>query len=154
TLSQRNAEISLRAMELGAVDYIPKPSVGRLGGSEEFRRELLAKVRLFGRKARDASPNAGANLPQPATAKAEMQSGGLRRAIGLRAASELTPTILAIGSSTGGPQALRTLLTGFPIGLDIPIVITQHMPPTFTTILAQHLAKASGWESREAVDGE
>ena len=63
------------------------------------------------------------------------------------------PRIIAIGSSTGGPQALLTLLAALPASVDCPIVITQHMPATFTTVLAQHIARASGRPSAEASDG-
>jgi two-component system chemotaxis response regulator CheB len=64
------------------------------------------------------------------------------------------PEVIAIGSSTGGPQALQRLLQNLPAGLKLPILITQHMPPAFTTILAQHLARASGVPAAEGVDGE
>ena len=64
------------------------------------------------------------------------------------------PKVLAIGSSTGGPQALATVLKDFGTGLSMPIVITQHMPPKFTTILAKHLSSASGLPCREAADGD
>ncbi len=66
----------------------------------------------------------------------------------------LRPNVLAIASSTGGPQALNILLKNMTTAINAPIVITQHMPPTFTSILAQHVGKASGWPCHEAVDGE
>src|SRR6202012_310213 len=72
----------------------------------------------------------------------------------IRAAIARDPKILAIGSSTGGPQALLTLLGALPRSVDVPIVIAQHMPATFTTVLAQHIARASGRPSAEAVSGE
>ena len=64
------------------------------------------------------------------------------------------PKILAIGSSTGGPQALFEVLKGLQGSLNLPIVITQHMPPTFTKILAEHIGRTTGFPSREAVDGD
>jgi two-component system chemotaxis response regulator CheB len=74
----------------------------------------------------------------------------MRRAFGLQA-----PRVLVIGSSTGGPQALLTLVTGLGPVIDrYPVLITQHMPPTFTTILAEHLARSSRHPAHEAVDGE
>jgi two-component system chemotaxis response regulator CheB len=67
----------------------------------------------------------------------------------------VAPRVLLIGSSTGGPQALMKLLPGLAdVSGRAPILITQHMPPTFTTILAEHLARVSGRPVREAVDGE
>ena len=73
----------------------------------------------------------------------------------LRAFASVAPRILVIGSSTGGPQALNTVvasLRGMPVRA--PVLITQHMPPTFTTILAEHLARAAGCPAHEGVDGE
>jgi two-component system chemotaxis response regulator CheB len=66
----------------------------------------------------------------------------------------LVPSVLAIGSSTGGPQALLTLFETLKNKIKLPIFITQHMPPTFTTILAEHIASASGTRCAEAEDGE
>jgi two-component system chemotaxis response regulator CheB len=69
--------------------------------------------------------------------------------------SMLAPRVLLIGSSTGGPQALMTLVADIGPVIDrFPVLITQHMPPTFTTILAEHLARASRRPAHEAVDGE
>jgi two-component system chemotaxis response regulator CheB len=154
TLSQRNAEISLQALALGAADYIPKPMASRLGSSEEFRRELMEKVRLFGNRSRlrrpprsDAKPDTFAP-PKPAARLREPV------VVSLRKPSMLKPNILAIGSSTGGPQALNVVLKNLPTSINAPIVITQHMPPTFTSILAQHVGKASGWPCHEAINGE
>ena len=65
------------------------------------------------------------------------------------------PRVLLIGSSTGGPQALTALVSRIvPVIDKVPVLITQHMPPTFTTILAEHLARASGRPAREPADGE
>ena len=72
----------------------------------------------------------------------------------LRAASRELPEVVAIGSSTGGPQALFTVMGALKGVLKQPIFITQHMPATFTTILAEHIARASGYVCAEGVDGE
>ena len=67
----------------------------------------------------------------------------------------MPPRVLLIGSSTGGPQALTALVGRIaPVIERAPVLITQHMPPTFTTILAEHLARASGRAAHEAIDGE
>jgi two-component system chemotaxis response regulator CheB len=73
----------------------------------------------------------------------------------LRPFTAAVPRVLTIGSSTGGPQALMTLVAEIGSVIDrFPVLITQHMPPTFTTILAEHLARASKRPAHEAVDGE
>src|SRR5207237_8657504 len=69
--------------------------------------------------------------------------------------SMLAPRVLLIGSSTGGPQALMTLVADIGPVIDrFPVLITQHMPPTFTTILAEHLARSRRRPAHQAVDGE
>ncbi len=159
TLTLRNAQISLQALAAGAAEYVPKPSTSsELNGSTEFRRELLDKVRTLGckrRSLRGGSARAGERTA-PATAsgsgfRAASSAGG---AFALRKASTHRPQILAIGSSTGGPQALVGVLSALATSVDVPIVITQHMPATFTAILAEHLGRASRRETREGVEGE
>ena len=157
TLTRRNAEISLKALSLGATDYIPKPESTRESGTVDiFKHDLIQKVRQFGaRLARRAVPE---------SAPAPIARGGLQvpvHTISAPAKFALHPLnpgharAFLIGSSTGGPQALMSLITGLvPVIDKIPVLITQHMPPTFTTILAEHLARASGRPAQEAVDGE
>ena len=139
TLTQRNAAISLKALTLGATDYIAKPTTDKLNASEDFRRDLIHKVIALGQKKAPA--------PSPA---ARPQS-----TIQLAPATRIhrRPRIIAIGSSTGGPQALLTLLSALPPSVECPIVIAQHMPATFTTVLAQHIARASSRPCTEATDG-
>lgn len=156
TLTRHNAEISLKALSLGAADYIPKPETNRgVTTSASFRRELIEKIRELGaRRRRRRAPAArapAAPVPQPAHQRAAEPAAPIR----LRAFGTTAPRVLLIGSSTGGPQAL-TALIGSLRGLlpRVPVLITQHMPPTFTTILAEHLARAAGMPAREGVNGE
>lgn len=150
TLTLRNAEVSIRALQAGAAEYVPKPSAARdLTGGNDFRRELIDKIRSLGgvrRKARAGRPSRRAAprvLPkQPA------------KPIVLKAASTMPVDVLAIGSSTGGPQALLSLLKGIGPNLRVPIFITQHMPATFTAVLADHIARTTGLACAEAKDGE
>lgn len=163
TLTQQNAEISLRALELGAADYIPKPSSKQLGGSADFHRDLLAKVKELAAARRrrhgpiktGAQSDAAAKRPLPHRGAAAPATGAAPAPIVLQPNARLRPDIIAIGSSTGGPQALTTVLKElFAEALAQPVIITQHMPPTFTTILAEHLQRASGVRCAEAVCGE
>lgn len=143
TLTQRNAAVSLRALSLGASDYIAKPTSDKLGGNDDFRRELLEKTVTLGRL---RSPGARAPNVTPLRPTAPVK---------LRTSAPLVrrPRILAIGSSTGGPQALMTLLGNLPATVKCPIVIAQHMPATFTTVLAEHIARAGTRPCVEAADG-
>jgi two-component system, chemotaxis family, protein-glutamate methylesterase/glutaminase len=159
TLTRRNAEVSLKALSLGAADYIPKPASNReVTTSADFRRELIEKVKQLGRRGRvpviaraprlvpGASPAGAVAVAAPAAALAPIR---------LRAFTPTPPRVLLVGSSTGGPQALTALTSRLgAVAERFPVLITQHMPPTFTTILAEHLARASGRPAHEAADGE
>ena len=154
TLTVRNAEVSLQALQAGAADYIPKPSTSReLTGGMDFRHELLQKVRTLGaQRARRSGRRPGvARRPMP---RMVQPIGGAPRTVTLRKAATLPPQVLAVGSSTGGPQALLTLFKGLKPTLGLPIVVTQHMPATFTAVLAEHLTRATVWQCAEAKDGE
>jgi two-component system chemotaxis response regulator CheB len=159
TLTRRNAEVSMKALALGAADYIPKPETSReVTTSANFRRDLIDKIRQLGARRRRSRPDAPARAPvmaplgRPRLVSAD---AGLHPAVKLRPFSATAPRVLLIGSSTGGPQAL-TALIGRLNGVSdrVPVLITQHMPPTFTTILAEHLARASGRPAHEPLDGE
>jgi two-component system, chemotaxis family, protein-glutamate methylesterase/glutaminase len=149
TLTLRNAEISLRALELGAADYVAKPrsSLSANAGSS-FRDELIAKVKSLGERAiRLRKPSETKLLQQPFNQKSVALNAPI---VSVRKMTSATPKILAIGSSTGGPQALFSLLSKLNINFPVPIVITQHMPATFTAILAQHIQRLTGFQAFEA----
>jgi two-component system chemotaxis response regulator CheB len=159
TLTRRNAEISLKALSLGAADYIPKPASNReVTGSPSFRRDLIEKIRQLGlRSKRLRFGNLRARVPgteAPAALPPKLRASAAQP-ITLRPLPATAPRVLVIGSSTGGPQALNAIVTQIGSVLDrAPVLITQHMPPTFTTILAEHLARLTNRPAREAVEGE
>jgi two-component system chemotaxis response regulator CheB len=152
TLTQRNAEISLKALELGAADYIPKPTATRdISSGDDFKRDLVAKVRSLG-----ASYRRAAGLPSWSVASAPGAVAApvhKTTAFALRTARVHSIQALAIGSSTGGPQALLRFFKELKT-FSKPVLLTQHMPPTFTAILAENIARASGRLCAEAKDGE
>jgi two-component system, chemotaxis family, protein-glutamate methylesterase/glutaminase len=163
TLTRRSAELSLRALALGATDYVPKPETTyEAMTSAAFRRELIEKVRGLGRKrlARKLTPALEERPPrvQPPVLQRAFDVKPRRAGtneISLRPFAVAMPRALLIGSSTGGPQALTTLLEKLPEAIDhAPVLITQHMPPTFTAVLAEHLSRASGRGAHEAEHGE
>lgn len=142
TLTRKGAEVTMRALSLGAADYAPKPEAGRVAGAETYRTELLQKlVALSPRQSVRSAAAAPAARPV-SPAKAAPRPGIAPK-----------PTLLAIGSSTGGPQALREVMGAIPKDPRVPIVITQHMPKLFTAILAEHLSKCS-IPAAEAKHGE
>ena len=150
TLTRRSAEISLRALSLGAADYVPKPEAAPdATTSAAFHRELIDKIRHLGRRGRSLARlgELGASLHPPPQAEAARFS--------LRPFALSLPRVLLIGSSTGGPQVLTTLIAEMGATIErAPILITQHMPPTFTAVLAEHLTRVSGRCVREAEHDE
>src|SRR6202166_3183542 len=162
TLTRRNAEISFKALSLGASDYIPKPeSTREASAADTFHHDLIQKIRSLGAKVRRTAPATSSPTLAPALDRAResltrpMPSPVAQLPLMRRAFSIHAPRVLLIGSSTGGPQALMALVTELgPLIARFPVLITQHMPPTFTTILAEHLARSSHRPAHEAVDGE
>jgi len=155
TLTLRGATVSMKALSLGAADYVTKPGSSALTTASEFKRDLVGKVKGLAQARRQARGEAmPAPLParpgEPAPAPAAvLRAAGIR----LRPLPTDKPDVVAIGSSTGGPQALFRLLKSL-VGVKQPILITQHMPATFTTILAEHIVRLTGLAAAEAVDGE
>ena len=141
TLTTRGADVALQALRIGAADYIPKPSALAIA-QDSFREELILKIRGQARL-RQLSGSASRlvlnGAPPPAHA--------------LRPAGRQRPAMLAIGSSTGGPQALFTLVQGLGRNLPVPVVLTQHMPRSFTAILAEHISRVGGMRCAEAEHG-
>lgn len=161
TLTRRNAEISLKALALGAADYVPKPETAReTTTSLPFRHELIDKVRHLGARSRAIRPaiplRPRAIVPLRGRDELPAASGAASPPpFRLRGFSCVPPRVVLIGCSTGGPQALSRLIPAIGPALErAPVLITQHMPATFTTILAEHLQRSSGRPVREATDGE
>lgn len=157
TLTRRNAEISLKALEAGAADYIPKPETNReVNASQDFRMEVVEKVKALGAVARKENKvEAPRALRRPALSPAANDARTSRRPlIELHKPSKVAPKVLLVGSSTGGPQALFKFLEDARGKINLPILITQHMPSTFTAILAEHLSRALDIEGGEGRDGD
>jgi two-component system chemotaxis response regulator CheB len=172
TVTRRNAEVTFKALALGAADYVPKPETNHeVTTSESFRRELIDKIRHIGWRRRGRKFIPSAPLPSAPAARPRktfpfedptadrnihaLQAPQSPHEIKLRPLGASPPRVLLIGASTGGPQALATILASLGGVIDrAPVLITQHMPPTFTTIFAEHLARVSGRPAHEAKDGE
>ena len=149
TLTQRNAEISIKALELGATDYLPKPSAREMALPNDFQRDLREKVRTLGSIAWRKGVRQS-NLRAVSATVAPVE----KKKISLLPMPTQKPAVIAIGSSTGGPQALFEVIKSMGANLPQPIVITQHMPPSFTAILADHISKQCNVTCTEGKDGE
>lgn len=178
TLSQKNADISMKCLTLGAKDYIPKPTTQSFALDEgQFRRELIEKVKQITssirakKTIRPAIPSGMQTPSRPMTPTAtkapneswaagqqvkRMTTPGLSPGHGanLRPLLVSRPSALVIGSSTGGPQALAAVFRVVKTNIQAPIFIAQHMPPIFTKSLANNLARISGKVAKEGEDGE
>jgi two-component system chemotaxis response regulator CheB len=146
TLTERAAASTLDALALGASDYVTKPSQlhDPAEALEAVRSQLVPKIKaLTGRR---RTP-----VVAPATVAAR---AAVRRPLVTRTGPLARPNVLALGSSTGGPDALATLVAALPATLPVPIVAVQHMPPLFTRLFAQRLDRLTGIPVRDAVDGE
>lgn len=155
TLTLRNAESSLRAMDLGASDYIAKPSSRDGAEVEEFYRTLLTKIKaLAPRHYAPAAPKPAPTVFRESDHK--VLSSVAAPAIPVKQSVMPQPAgALAIASSTGGPQALLHIFRQFKGQRPrTPIFITQHMPSNFTAILADHIHKACDIECTEGIEGE
>lgn len=153
TLTEDGAAVTVRALALGAADYIPKPtSTIGLQSSDVFRQQLVEKVKALGaaRQGRGGLEPVAKGV-DPAHRSRLFPS----KTVTLRVAPPgFKPQIVAVGSSTGGPQALTNFFGGLKAPLGVPVLVTQHMPPVFTKLLAEHLARLSKVPITEAVEGE
>jgi two-component system, chemotaxis family, protein-glutamate methylesterase/glutaminase len=149
TLTEKGAEATLDALALGASDYLTKPSNQNMAAtSEAIRRDLIPKIK--------ALCHFPASTPPGAHEAASTPARELRPEIRFHVRpARLSPLkIVAIGVSTGGPDALAKLLPSFPANFPLPVVIAQHMPPIFTELLARRLSSKSALPVREGQPGE
>ena len=152
TLTERGAEVTLKALELGAVDFVSKPKVGVADGLRQLGADITEKIRTAARARvhRLASPPAVAPGAAPGpTAGPAAARPGLIAPLGRLS----TEKIIFIGASTGGTEATREVLVNLPA--DSPaVMITQHMPPGFTKSYAARLDGLCRIRVAEAIDGE
>ena len=164
TLTFSNVKLSMEGLLAGAADYLAIPMATRKSEKQEkeaaFRRDLLEMVKALGLSRRASAKKRPKpkleklDRPLPKDSERLARRAVPRGPIKLRAPSKVRPNVLVFGSSTGGPKALFNILSNLSPALKQPILITQHMPPTFTTILAQHIAQSCGRKCLEARDGE
>ncbi|UWZ84077.1 protein-glutamate methylesterase/protein-glutamine glutaminase [Occallatibacter riparius] len=137
-LTQRGARVTIEALANGAADYVAKPTAqqDRDAATRTLAAQLLPKIHAL------ASITLPQRRPAPSARPAATQS-----------AATSAPAVLAIGVSTGGPDALEKLLPALPSRFPLPVVVVQHMPALFTGMLAEHLDKSCRLRVREAAEG-
>jgi two-component system chemotaxis response regulator CheB len=153
TLTERGAEVTLKALELGAIDFVAKPKVGIASGMQDAAREITDKIRIASR-ARVARRVAALPTPETAHAARPAVADKTPRPVSTIALPRTsTEKLILIGASTGGTEAIREVLMRLPA--DSPaVLITQHMPPGFTRSFAQRLDTLCRIRVKEAEDGE
>ncbi len=148
TLTERGAEVTMRALELGAVDFVAKPRIGVVDGINDLAGQIVDKVRVAAQAHVRRSVT-----PAPSTAVGGVQSGSVSVPRNAAIGRISTEKLICIGASTGGTEAIKEILIRMPA--DSPgIVITQHMPPGFTTSFAARLNGLCQISVKEAAHGE
>ncbi|MBS4032736.1 MAG: chemotaxis response regulator protein-glutamate methylesterase [Clostridiales bacterium] len=138
SLTLHGSSVTMEALALGAVDFLPKPQNLGVETSKDLARELLAKAAAAA-KIKTVTPS-----PLRVAVKVPKKSS----------AHAVAPKVVAIGASTGGPRALEALVTELPHNLSAAVLITQHMPPKFTYALANRLNNIAAIRIKEAENGE
>ncbi len=148
TLTERGADVTLKALELGAVDFVAKPKIGVNDGLRQLGNDITDKIRAAARA------RVHRLAPAPATAAVGSSPGATKASVAPAALGRMsTEKIIFVGASTGGTEATREVLVNLPA--DAPaVMITQHMPPGFTKSYAARLDGLCRIRVAEAVDGE
>lgn len=152
SLTEKGATVTMKAMQLGAVECLVKPSSAQeVGEGSEFHQQM---VKLIESLAPVSVRRAIAPAPKATSQSSPSESliSGSFSLCNDSMSYKGKPRVVAIGSSTGGPQALFNVLKSCK-GFDVPIVITQHMPATFTKILAEHIEQQTGIRAQEGQTG-
>ncbi len=158
TLTERGAEVTLKALELGAIDFVAKPKIGVADGLRQLSDDITDKIRVASKaRIHRLAPAAGTTSAAAAGARPAGAPGAAAAPKPVAATPLLgrlsTEKLIFIGASTGGTEATKDVLIGLPT--DSPaVVITQHMPPGFTRNYAARLDSLCKISVREASDGE
>lgn len=147
SLTKSAAETTLKALELGAVDYIPKASSFVSLDIVAIEKDLISKIRYWSKKRPVIAMKQLARSSDAGKVRSISQSPDIQR---LRPLSD--PDLIVIGASTGGPKILPELLAQVN-ALNCPVIIALHMPPVYTKSFAEHVAAATGHETVEGFDG-
>lgn len=145
SLTEVGCDTTLRALELGAVDFITKPKIDLREGMEEVAQDLIAKIKAAATAKVRGKGAGGRGTAEPLAARL--------LPLGASAMIKTTDTIIAIGASTGGTEALRAVLEVLPPNTP-PIIVTQHMPERFTKTFANRLNQLCRISVKEAEDGD
>lgn len=134
SLTHAMADATVRALDAGALDFVSKPTAQTVDGSSEFEDALIGKIRLLGQKSAEGEDAVKATL-------------------NTRDYTPISPSVIAIGSSTGGPKALTDMFAYIKAAPACPILITQHIPAGFSEQLAARIERVCGIRAVQATNG-
>ena len=158
TLTHEGGEMTMKALELGAFDFILKPQEGSMAeNTEALKKTIIPILKAFARRNEIKHLLKGKISTKEGSQEDKRFSESIqvvRRMHGVSSRIRQKSEIVAIGISTGGPKALAQMMPSLPSSLDVPILIVQHMPPMFTMSLAKSLDSKCSFDVREAKDGE
>jgi two-component system chemotaxis response regulator CheB len=152
----RGAEKAMEALRAGADDVIAKPSADDLNfekAMDAVKTALVPKINQFIKEASKASLNSSA-IAAPFLSKPEPIPPATSPRYIRRPIRSMFPKVIVIASSTGGPTALEAIFSKIPGPYSLPVLISQHMPPVFTQIMAHRIGDLTGVKAEEAKDGE
>lgn len=150
SLTREGAQTTLEALDLGAVDFIPKQIDSSILNIHKIQADLLAKVRYFGRRGLPRGISRPRPQPDPVPTRSVPTSP---RTVSSIPSGGGRIRVVAIGTSTGGPRALQEILSRLPRNFPAGILVVQHMPPAFTQAFAERLNQISPLEVGEAYTG-
>lgn len=158
TLTQKGGEMTMKALRLGAFDFLPKAQSGSMEENKQAIRQTLGPIlKAFMQRRemrsilREKAGVSGVAVKNRHDRDSLSVVSGLKAKAGRKGQKS---EVVAIGISTGGPNALTQMMPGLPADLNVPVLIVQHMPPVFTKSLAASLNSICAIEVREAVNGE
>ncbi len=154
SLTSEGAEATLKALELGAVDFLAKDNATTHSTLEKIRNELISKIKNFANKRSITQRLASIRRRPGGFTKTTTQAAPVSSGDKEKEVLSKNFKAIAIGISTGGPLTLNKVIPFIPAEIKLPIFIVQHMPPNFTASLAKRLNSASKVEVKEAEDGE
>jgi two-component system chemotaxis response regulator CheB len=156
TETERGATATLEALELGAKDYVTKPAnVGSVQASmASVREQLIPKIKALHRSSPRGRAAGHGMLPRQGGARVSLPGSPTPSPVLRRTEPTQAVDVVLLGVSTGGPDALATILPALPATFPVPVLVVQHMPPTFTRLLAQRLDGRCALAVREASDGD
>ncbi|MCB1722382.1 MAG: chemotaxis response regulator protein-glutamate methylesterase [Chromatiaceae bacterium] len=154
TLTEKGAEVTLRALEYGAVDFVSKPKLDVAEGLKEYAQEITEKVRIAAKSRVRAIERAPALAKTGTDVRQKLSADAVLRPTSGKLHFRTTDRIIGIGSSTGGTEAIKDVLAALPMDIQAGIVISQHIPAAFSGPFAKRVDSITALSVCEARDGQ